>query len=128
MKFEPQDDDTFEKLVVWQRSRVLAVRVYQLLGECRDFGFRNQMTNAANSISNNIAEGSERLGKAEFRQFLGYAKGSAGETRSQSYTAADLGYIAAEEAFALRRELKEISRMILGLIRSLDRSDDSTST
>ena len=121
MKLEPQDDDSFEKLVVWQRAQALATRVYQLLGDCRDFGFRNQMTDAANSISNNIAEGAERLSKAEFRQFLGYAKGSAGETRSQTYTAADLGYISLADATALRQELKELSRMIHGLIRSLDR-------
>ncbi len=86
------------------------------------------MTGAANSISNNIAEGAERLSKAEFRQFLGYAKGSAGETRSQSYTAEDLGYFEESEARALRAELKEISRMISGLIKSLDRSPNITST
>lgn len=128
MQFGPQDDDTFENLVVWQRARAIAVRIYRLPAECRDFGFRNQMTDAANSISNNIAEGSERLSRAEYRQFLGYAKGSAGETRSQSYTAADLGYISADEAGKLRQELKEISRMIHGLIRSLDREDDTPST
>ncbi len=124
----PQDDDTFEKLAVWQRAQTLAVQVYRLLGDCRDFGFRNQMTDAANSISNNIAEGAERLSKAEFKQFLGYAKGSAGETRSQAYTAADLGYISTDEATALRRELKEISRMIYGLIRSLGRESEPPST
>ncbi len=125
MKHTPQDDDTFENLAVWQRAQALAVRVYRLLVDCRDFGFRNQMTDAANSISNNIAEGAERLSKAEFRQFLGYAKGSAGETRSQAYTAADLGYIDQTEAAALRLELKEISRTIHGLIRSLDREAPS---
>lgn len=80
------------------------------------------MTDAANSISNNIAEGAERLSRAEFRQFLGYAKGSAGETRSQTYTAEDLGYMSGSDAKSLRVELKEISRMIQGLIRSLDRT------
>ena len=57
MKFEPEADDSFEKLAVWQRAEAIAVRIYRLLGGCRDFGFRNQMTDAANSISNNIAEG-----------------------------------------------------------------------
>ncbi len=125
MKHEPEEDDSFEKLVVWQRAQALAVRVYRLLAHCRDFPFRNQMTDSANSISNNIAEGAERLSRAEFRQFLGYAKGSAGETRSQSYTAEDLGYIDRSDAPALRAELKEISRMIRGLIRSLEREDPS---
>jgi hypothetical protein len=98
LKREPQDDESFEKLVVWQRAQALTTRVYR-----------------------SLAEGCERVSKAEFRQFLGYAKGSAGETRSQTYTAADLGYIPLEDAAALRQELKEISRMIHGRIRSLDR-------
>jgi four helix bundle protein len=123
LKHEPQEDDSFEKLLVWQRAQTVAVRVSSLLASCRDFGFRNQMTDSANSISNHIAAGAERLSRAEFRQFLGYAKGSAGETRSRSYTAEEPGCITSSDSRALHLELKEISRMIRGLIRSLDRND-----
>jgi four helix bundle protein len=114
-------DDTFEKLDVWRRSHALSIEVYQLLKDCRDWGFKDQITRSANSISDNIAEGTERLGKAEFKQFLSYAKGSAGETRSQILRAMPLGYISAESGIRLTRELREISRMIHGLIKSLDR-------
>ena len=76
-------DESFEKLEVWRRSHGLSIEVYRLLADCRDWGFKDQITRSANSISDNIAEGAERTSKAEFKQFLGYAKGSAGATRSQ---------------------------------------------
>lgn len=114
-------DETFEKLVVWRRSHALSIEIYRLLADCRDWGFKDQITRAANSVSDNIAEGAERRGKTEFKQFLGYAKGSAGETRSQVLRAMALGYISDDICLRLASELREISRMIHGLIDSLER-------
>jgi len=126
MQPEPHADDTFEKLLVWRRAQALSIEIYVLLSACKDWGFKDQITRAANSISDNIAEGAERLGKAEFKQFLGYAKGSAGEARSQVLRAAALGYVSAEDGRRLATKLKEISRMIHGLIRSLESDASST--
>jgi len=114
-------DESFEKLDVWRRSHAPSIEIYRLLADCRDWGFKDQITRSANSISDNIAEGAERSGKAEFRQFLGYAKGSAGEARSQVLRAVALGYMQEETGRKLTSELCEISRMIHGLIKSLDR-------
>ena len=112
---------TFERLEVWQRAQALSIRVYRLLAGCRDWGFRDQMTRSANSIADNIAEGAERPGRAEFKLFLGYAKGSAGETRSQALRGIELEYLRADEGRAMVSELREISCMLHGLIKSLDR-------
>jgi four helix bundle protein len=114
-------DESFEKLEVWQRSHALSIEVYRLPAECRVWGFKDQITRSANSISDNIAEGAERSGKAEFKQLLSYAKGSAGESRSQVLRAIPLGYIPNETGQRLRAELCEISRMIHGLMKFLDR-------
>lgn len=46
---------------------------------------------------NNISEGFERDNNKEFLNFLGYAKGSAGEVRSMLYVALDLNYITLED-------------------------------
>ena len=116
---EEHADDTFEKLAVWQRAQAISIAVYRLLSACKDWGFKDQITRSTNSIADNIAEGAERPGKAEFRQFLGYAKGSAGESRSQTYRAQALKYISEADAKRLATELKEISKMINGLRNSM---------
>ena len=113
---------SFEQLEVWQLARKFAVDIYHELSGCRDFNFRNQITSAACSISNNIAEGSERLHRAEYIQFLGHAEGSAGETRNQLYLAEDLGFIIPEKAEQLRTDVRLIGGKLYALIRSLGES------
>ena len=44
---------SFEDLEVWKRGCRMAVRVYEVLRECRDYGLKDQMTRAAVSISSN---------------------------------------------------------------------------
>ena len=73
---------SFEDLEVWKRAKALAVTICRVFSSCRDFGFKDQISRAAVSIPSNIAEGAERNSPREFRQFLGYAKGSSGELRT----------------------------------------------
>jgi len=82
--------ERFEDIIAWQKAKVLAVDVYQLFGEHRDFGFRDQILRASVSVMNNIAEGFERRSNNEFRQFLYIAKGSCGEVRSMLILAKEL--------------------------------------
>ncbi len=110
---------TFETLEVWRLARKFAGEIYRAIGGCRDYNFRNQITDAGCSISNNIAEGSERIHRAEYVQVLNYAKGSAGETRNQLYIAEDLGYIEASLAERLREDSRHIGGMLYSLISSL---------
>jgi len=109
---------SFEDLEVWKRSCQVAVRVYEVLKESRDFGLRDQMQRAAVSIPSNIAEGSERGGK-DFERFLRIASGSAAELRTQCYIAVKVGLLTNETAMPIVNELKELSKMITGLARSL---------
>lgn len=112
-------DGAFEDLEVWKRSRTVAVEVCLALRSCRDYGLRDQITRSAVSVPSSIAEGAERNSKPEFCQFLGYAKGSAGELRTQIMIAAELEYIARPDAERLIAECRELSRMLWGLIQSM---------
>jgi hypothetical protein len=71
----------------------------------------------------NIAEGFERSGSGEFRQFLAIAKGSAGEVISHLYVAFDQGYINHEEFLRLERIARDTGRKIGGLMSYLRQSD-----
>lgn len=109
----------FEDSPSWQKSKELAVEIYTVFKDCSDFGFKNQIQRAAISISNNIAEGSERNSDKELRQFLFIAKGSCGELRSMLIIAAELGYIDKLQSDALTKAAVEISQMLGGFIKKL---------
>jgi four helix bundle protein len=75
----------FEELPAWQTAANLYNTVLDLLARREaqlSPTFRNQLERAALSVSNNIAEGFERLTTAELLSFLGIARGSAGEVQS----------------------------------------------
>jgi len=77
--------EKFEELPVWQEAARLHNKVLDLLEEPNPLlspGFRNQLDRAALSVSNNIAEGFERVTTNELLSFLAIARGSAGEVRS----------------------------------------------
>ncbi len=75
----------FEDLPSWQEAARLYQVVLDLLEEPGlplSSGFRSQLDRAALSVSNNIAEGFERVTTNELLAFLAIARGSAGEVRS----------------------------------------------
>ena len=109
----------FEDLEVWQKAKELTNSIYRISSSgafARDFGLRDQMRRASVSIMSNIAEGFESQTQALFIQYLGHAKGSAGELRAQLYIALEQNYITEEEfnsAFALAEICsKQLARFI----------------
>jgi four helix bundle protein len=111
---------SFEDLNVWRRSCDLSVQVCEAFRKCNDFGFKDQITRSAVSVPSNITEGAERLSRKEFAQFLGYAKGSAGELRTQLIIAGRLSYITESQSQEWISEIRQISAMIYGLAKSLE--------
>lgn len=112
----------FEDLIAWQRARLLARRVAALTSRPqfdRRSRFREQLHAAAVSVMSNIAEGFERAGPREFRQYLAIAKGSAGEVRSLAYHAFDAGLIDRAEFDGLIQQTEEMGKILGGLRRVL---------
>ncbi len=116
----------FEDLPVWQQSRFLCNKIFKIIevssAFSKDFRFRDQLKAAGGSVMDNIAEGFERSSRLEFLNFLGIAKGSIGEVRSQLYRSIDNNYIDKIEGLGLIDEYEKLSREIAGFIAYLNKS------
>ena len=63
---------SFRDLIVWQKSRDLAVAIYRLTDKFPKselYGLTSQMRRAVISISSNVAEGYHRFHPKEKKQF-----------------------------------------------------------
>jgi four helix bundle protein len=112
----------FRDLLVWQKSMQLAVEVYKLTKSFpreEVYGLTSQIRRSAISIPSNIAEGHGRLNVAEFRQFLGIARGSTYELQTQLELAQSLEFTSADQAELSSRLSQEIGRMIFALLGSM---------
>ena len=117
---------TFEDLDIWKNARELCKLVYAITSAepfNKDYRFRDQIRASSGSIMDNIAEGFEREGNKEFLQFLSIAKGSCGETRSQSYRAYDFRYITEDVLNDLIEKTTNLSKQISNFMTYLRKSD-----
>jgi len=110
-----------KKLEVWKKAIEFVTKIYKITESFpsdEKFGLISQIRRSAVSIPSNISEGAARSGKKEFIQFLSIAQGSTSELETQLIISNNLGFLRQENLYLLD-ELDEISRMIIGLIRTL---------
>jgi len=114
--------ERFEDLGIWKKGVEIAVQVYELADKgilASDYRSRSQIIAAALSISNNISEGFEYNSNRAFMKYLTYAKGSAGEVRSEAYVLMLTKRITKEDYDKLYPQLVELSKEIKGFIKYL---------
>ena len=111
----------FEKLEVWQKSRSLVKKIYDVTSRFpteEKYGLTSQLRRASVSVSSNIAEGSTRWGKRDKARFYEIAYGSLIEVMNQLVLSADLGFINEDELDVIKPQIAEISRMLDALYKS----------
>src|SRR6187200_1926790 len=116
----------FEDLEMWRLSRSLCKSVGDLIDKeklNKNYRLIGQIEGSSGSVMDNIAEGFERGTRAEFIMFLGFAKGSCGELRSQLYRLLDRKYINEEQFQDLSTIALRISGMIQRLIEYLKKTN-----
>jgi len=85
-------------------------------------GLVSQIQRSAVSIPSNIAEGAGRNTNGEFLQFLGIAKGSLFELETVLTISKDINLISEVEYLDLLAQMEEISKMLTGLKKSIQKS------
>ncbi len=117
--------EQFEDLPIWQNAADVAIAIYKLTDQGKlksDFSVKDQIRRSAISVSSNIAEGFEYGNNKEFVRFLKYAKGSAGELRSQLYILYQTGNLPSEVYADFKVKVVEISRQLSGFMKYLKES------
>ncbi len=112
----------YKKLIVWQKAHELTLKIYkatETLPKSEMYGITSQLRRASSSIPANVAEGSGRKSKNEFKQFLVIAAGSASEVEYYLLLAKDLNYIEQNIFTKLSQIVSEIRKMLFGLIEKL---------
>ena len=113
----------FRRLLVWQKAHAVVVEIERLVMQIprRDNAeLISQLRRAAVSIPGNIVHGSGRPSDRDFARFLGIALASAAEAEYHLELAAETGRIQRDEAEVRMRELVEIRKMLVGLIRRMN--------
>ncbi len=107
---------------IWKQSRELVKNVFNFTKGLSDRDFNSQIRRATLSIMNNVAEGHESGSAKTFVRYLKIAKGSCGEVRSLLYAGLDVKYISSATFDQNYERTLEISRMIAGFVKRLQRS------
>ncbi|MGA1978617.1 MAG: four helix bundle protein [Bacteroidales bacterium] len=111
----------FEKLLVWQIAKGIAIKIYRLTdSNCfsKDFGLKDQIQRASVSIASNIAEGDEQGSDKQSVRYFYIAKGSIAELITQLTIANEIGYIEEKLKDQLIDECDKISAMLSKLIKA----------
>ena len=116
---------SYRELSVWQKGIALVVKIYQLtesFPKSELYGLSGQMRRAAVSIPANIAEGSARGHRQEYRQFVKIAYASGAELETHLEIGKRLNFISVSDARDTEELLCEIMKMLNALAKSLSKN------
>ena len=115
----------YERFDAWQYCHQLALCIYRLTAAfppSERYGLTSQARRAAFSAAWNIAEGSAKRGRREFRRFLDISVGSLAELSYIIRLAIDLGMIPPDQRDHIQQLHADASRTTWGLYRSMTTS------
>ncbi|KPK34211.1 MAG: hypothetical protein AMK70_08210 [Nitrospira bacterium SG8_35_1] len=117
----------FKELKVWQKAYQLCIEIYKTTKKYPDeekYGLSSQMRRAAISIPSNIAEGYGRKTIPDYVRCLYIAYGSICELETQILLSGDLNYLNGNNKNSHLEKIKEVERMLMALIKSLENKNN----
>lgn len=112
----------YERFDAWKACHALVLAVYRATGTFPKnelYGLTSQARRAAFSAAANIAEGSARRGRREFRRYLDFSFSSLSELAYTLRLARDLGILPASEWEGIEELRARASRLTWGLYKSM---------
>jgi len=113
---------SFEKLIVWQKSRDLKNEIFQLVKSFppeEKFRLADQLIRSSRSINTQIAEGHGKRTNKDKIKYCMQARGSLSETLNHLIDASDCTYVSAELLRYYRCKIDELERILNGYIKYL---------
>jgi four helix bundle protein len=105
----------FKRIKAWHRAHALAIALHKRSRTFSRAGYtrlKAQLTNAADSIKDTIAEGCGAATNKEFARFLDMSIKSANETEGHLLSSRDLNLVSLDEWQTFTAETIEIRKMV----------------
>ena len=118
----------FKELNVWEKAYKLCLEIYKTTKNFPNeekYGLSSQMRRSAISIPSNIAEGYGRKTIPDYVRCLYIAYGSTCELETQTLLSGDLSYLNKADQRSLLEKIKEVERMLMAPIKSLENKNNS---
>ncbi len=112
----------FEDLEVYKAACAFRKMIYEVARSLPDhekYALAQQMTRAAVSLTNNMAEGYGRYNWQETIQFFRYSRGSLMELVDDANACLEQGYVSQQQHQQFRQEGEPLAKQINGYIRYL---------
>ena len=122
---------SYRDLNVWKKGMDLVVDVHELtraFPRHELYGLTSQTRRAAVSVPSNIAEGNGRFFRREYAHHVSIARGSVSEVATCLEIGKRLDYVSEEAVRGPLERAEEVSRMLLMLMRALNRPVQSRTT
>ncbi len=118
----------YKNILAWQKADDLTVALYEVsrsFPKEEAYSLTSQLRRSAYSIPANIAEGASRNSRKDYLHFLYIARGSASEVAYFIHLSQRLSYLKDDAHVRLSLQADEVSKVLTGLIRTVEKQIDS---